>query len=691
MKRLIAALLAGAAALIVLAFALDALFPPDLTRYRNASTEILARDGTLLRAFTTRDGTWRLRTDPGAVDPGYLALLLAAEDRRFRAHPGVDPAALLRAAGQLAGNRRIVSGGSTITMQVARLLEPHRRSLIGKLHDIVRAAQLERRYSKDDILGVYLTLAPFGGNLEGVRAASLAYFGKEPARLTDAEAALLVALPQSPTARRPDRHPQAATATRNRLLARLAAAGAITPARAEEAAAEPVVPTRRDFPFDAPQFAAGLARHAAPGARIASTIDAGLEHRVAGVVARETAGLDDKVGVAAVVVDNRSRAIRAIVSGRGPGGDGAFLDLTLASRSPGSALKPFIYGLAFDGLMLHPDTMIDDAPLDIAGYEPQNFDREWHGPVTARQALQQSLNVPAIRVMERVGPDRLVARLRQAGARLRLKGDRPGLAVALGGVGIDLRDLTMLYAALANGGAVAPLETEEGASAPARPFLGAAAAWYLRDILEQSPPPDGVASPYLTAGRAIAFKTGTSYGFRDAWTVAYSQAYTVGVWVGRVEGSPRPGAFGRNTAAPLAFDIFGVLPPEDAAPESRPADAIAAAGTNALPLALRRLSEARAEAARPHLAYPPAASAIDLLRDADGDPRPVTLRAQGGRQPLRWIINGAPVPSDGGPVLAWRPDGPGFVHVTIIDSADRASRAIFRLQPGASPDDLNRR
>jgi penicillin-binding protein 1C len=678
MNRRLRLLLGGFAALIALTAALDALFPPDLTRYRAASTEIRARDGTLLRAFTTRDGTWRLRTDAGAVDPRYLGLLLAAEDRRFRAHPGIDPGALVRAAIQFARNGRIVSGGSTITMQVARLLEPHPRSLPGKLRDIVRAAQLERRYSKDDILGVYLTLAPFGGNLEGVRAASLAYFGQEPARLTDAEAALLVALPQSPTRRRPDRHPQAATAARDRLLIRLAASGAISAERAREAAEFPVASTRHPFPFDASQFAAGLAGRAAPGARIVSTIDAGLERDAAGIVSRETAGLDDKVGAAVVVVENRTRAIRAIVSGRSRAG--AFLDLTLTSRSPGSALKPFVYGMAFDGLMLHPETLIDDRPLDIAGYEPQNFDREWHGPVTARQALQQSLNVPAIRVMEQVGPERLVARLRQAGATLRIKGGRPGLAVALGGVGIDLRDLTMLYADLAAGGAAAPLAVEDGPTAPTRPFLGEAASWYLRDILEQTPPPDGVVSPYLTTGRAIAFKTGTSYGFRDAWALGFSAAYTVGVWVGRIEGSPRPGAFGRNTAAPLLFALFGALPTEEANPRPRPPDAIAAAGNSGLPPALRRLSEGGG--ARPHLAYPPAASTIDLLRDADGDPQPVTLRAQGGKQPLRWIIDGAPVPSDGGPVLDWRPDGPGFVHVTIIDSADHASRAVFRLQPG---------
>jgi penicillin-binding protein 1C len=396
-------------------------------------------------------------------------------------------------------------------------------------------------------------------------------------------------------------------------------------------------------------------------------------------VARATDGLDPKVGVAVLVVENRTHAIRAFVSGRGPESEGAFLDLTATRRSPGSALKPFVYGMAFDGLMLHPETLIEDAPLDIAGYEPQNFDREWHGAVTARQALQQSLNVPAIRVLERVGPDRFIARLRQAGAVMRLPSGKPGLAVVLGGVGINLRDLTMLYTGLANDGKIAPLAGEAG-QAPARDmtFIGPAAAYYLREILRQSPAPDGVVSPYLTQGRAIAFKTGTSYGFRDAWAVGYSDAYTVGVWVGRIEGTPRPGFYGRNTAAPLVFDIFGVLPPEESIRHPKPAEAIATANTSALPIALRRLSDGGAT--RPHLFFPPSAATVDFLHDPAGDPRPVTLRAQGGKEPLRWIVNGEPVASDGGPELQWHPDGPGFVHVTIIDGNDRSSRSVFRLR-----------
>jgi penicillin-binding protein 1C len=250
--------------------------------------------------------------------------------------------------------------------------------------------------------------------------------------------------------------------------------------------------------------------------------------------------------------------------------------------------------------------------------------------------------------------------------------------VVLGGLGINLRDLTMLYVALADGGTMAPLASEEGAAVKETPFLGSLSAYYLRKILEQSPAPDGVMSPYLTQGRAIAFKTGTSYGFRDAWAVGYSGAYTVGVWVGRVEGSPRPGSFGRNTAAPLVFDIFGVLPPENEKTPLKPKDAIETSGNAGLPIALRRLSDV--SETRPHLYFPPAAATVDLLHDPDGDAHPVTLRSQGGKEPLRWIVNGEPIKSDGGPELVWRPEGPGFVQVTIIDDSDRSTHSTFRLR-----------
>ncbi len=662
--------------LLLLLPILDLAFPPSLTRYNTTSVEVLASDGFSLAAFPAPGGVWRLRTSPSDVDPRYLSLLVAAEDRHFWHHPGIDPGALVRAAAQWLHTGHIVSGGSTLSMQVARLLEPHPRGMFGKLHDLVRAAQLERRYAKAEILAMYLTLAPFGGNIEGVRAASLTWFGHGPEHLSAGEAALLAVLPQSPSRRRPDLHAGAARLAVARLERRLAAAGD-APGLLRGAAAPDC--TRNSMPRLAGLFAAGLARHAPAGSVVRSTIDADLQRRLEGLLARELAGAEPQVGVAALVVDNRSRAVLASVGGRGAGYPGGALDLTQTRRSPGSALKPFIYGLAFDALLLHPMTLIPDAPGLIAGYAPRNFDATFHGAVTAQTALRQSYNVPAVEVLSRVGPGRFVAALRQAGATLALPGGRASLAVALGGLGINLRDMVELYAALGDDGRAQLLATEPGAPAERKPFIGPLARYYLRQILTGSPPPPGMAYAALTGGREVAFKTGTSYGFRDAWAAGYSGRFTVGIWTGRVEGTPRPGAFGRATAAPLMLDAFALLPSEEPRDAAIPPGAITATRTADLPASLRRLGGLPADAA-PGMAmdYPPTGASVDLLPAAGGGFDPVELRVAGGHAPFRWLVNGVPVPGRDA-VLAWQPDGPGTVRATVVDATDRAASSVFVL------------
>ena len=666
----------------------DRLCPPRLNRLV-ASKEVLAADGELLRAFPTSTGMWRLRTGVADVDPRYLSLLLAAEDKRFRTHGGVDAGAMLRAAWQYVRAGRIVSGGSTLSMQTARLLEPHRRSVSGKLHDMWRAWQLEERYDKDAILSMYLTLAPFGGNVEGVRAASLTWFGHDAAQLSEAEAALLVAIPQSPARRRPDRGFAAAVRAADRLVARLRAAGELPASWSDSGAAAAV---RHGLPRLAPLFCAGLARAAPAGARVRSTIDFDLQRRLEALLDREMASEPPAVGVAAVVVDNVTRRVRASVGGRGPGMAGADLDLAAARRSPGSALKPFIYGMAFDAGILHPLTLIADAPGLIAGYAPHNFDSLYHGAITAQTALRQSYNVPAVEVLEAVGADRFVAGLRQAGATIAMPGRQASLAVALGGLGISLSDMVMLYAALGDDGRTSPLVRVEGAAPRRVAFMGALAVYYLRQVLEGSPPPPGMAYAALTGGRAIAFKTGTSYGFRDAWAVGYSRATTVGIWTGRVDGTPRPGSFGRATAAPLMLQAFGLLPPEDDAASPPPEGAIVAEGNGELPTALRRLGATEdalpgdalpgdALPDRPVLDFPPAGSTIDLTPALGSlDYLPVTLRVRGGHAPFRWIVDGKPM-AGGGSELRWAPDGPGVAMVTVIGADDLAVHGSFILEP----------
>lgn len=667
--------------------------PLDLARYEDRSVLVLDSAGGLLRGFTARDGAWRLPARPADVDPRYLRMLLAYEDQRFRHHFGVDPLAVARALWQWARHGRIVSGASTLTMQAARLLEPRPRTLAAKLVEMARAVQLEQRRDKDGVLSLYLTLAPFGGNLEGVRAASLAYLGKEPRRLTAGEAALLVALPRSPTALRPDRFPAAARAARDAVITRMVQAGVLTAQQGREARAEPVPRRRRAMPFHAPHLARRLVaarRAGGADARIRrTTIDGALQRRVEALLRREQAFLDRAATVAVLVVENATRRVVAYA------GSADFfdarragqVDMVRAVRSPGSTLKPFIYGMGFDDRLIHPETIVVDAPRRFGAYRPENFLSAYHGEVTVREALQQSLNVPAVAVLDAVGPGRFVARLAAAGVRLRFSPGAgvPGLPVALGGAGVTLSDLVTLYAGLANSGVVAPLvyEAEDGGKPIGRPLLSRTAVWYLTRILNGAPPPAAFAEQRRTRDRRrIAFKTGTSYGFRDAWSVGYDAGHTVGVWVGRADGTPSPGRYGRKTAAPILWKLFDLLPE----PALRLAEAAPPAGviraTNAqLPPALRRLGGDR-RAARLAIVFPPAGAVVELSHVKEGRDG-LVLQAEGGRRPLEWLVNGRPIAAARGRRAVWRPDGEGYVNVAVIDADGRVARAEARLQRNA--------
>ncbi len=655
-------------------WALDRLFPPDLGRLADLSPAVVDRDGRPLRLFLNGEGAWRLPVaaeEP--VDPMMIHLLLAYEDRRFFAHGGIDPLALLRAAGQNVASGRVVSGASTITMQVARLLEPHPRSLMGKLQDMLRAAQLEVRFDKRTILSFYLTLAPYGGNLEGVRAAARAYFGKEPQELTVGEAALLVALPQSPTALRPDRFPDRARAARAKVLERAVEAGAITAAQAREDNEEPVPVVRAPAPMDAAHLAERLVRTHPGQVVIRTTIDGPLQRAVQDLARAEAAGLHERAGLALVVVDNASRAVLAAVGGPDPLDDRrqGWVDLLRARRSPGSALKPFIYGLGFNDGLIHPETLVADVSTRFGDYAPRNFDRDFDGDLTIREALQRSLNVPAVAVLDRVGPVRFAAALERCGVRLTLpRGvEVPGLPLALGGVAVDLWDMAALYAGLANGGRVAPLRAV--ADAPrveGVPLMAPAAAAQVLRILEGAAPPAGVVQAQeVRRRRPVALKTGTSFGFRDAWAFGVSGRYTVGVWTGRPDGTPVPGHYGRNTAAPILFRVFDRLPPE-------PGGAAAVEMAQA-PTLLRRLGGGEGDGIAPAMADPP--RLIFPLDSATveraGDDEPVIISASGGRRPLTWLVDGrriavTPVARD----VPWHPDGPGFARITVVDADGRS-------------------
>ena len=660
--------LLGAAVLAAGALAaLDRMFPPDLSRYADRSAELRDAHGATLNVALASDGKWRLAATADNVSARYLAMLIAKEDRRFWHHPGVDPFAALRAVGQLLTHGHVVSGGSTLTMQVARLLMPHRHDFVGKLIEAARAMQLELHYSKREILAMYLTLAPFGGNLEGVRAASLSYFQHEPDRLSDAEAALLVALPQSPTRLRPDRHPARALAAVTHVLDRTGP---------EESNA--VAFTRHPLPALAPHLAQRLALQPSP---IETTLDAGLQKSVEGLATREQPWLGSDADVAVLVVRNSDRAVLAYLGSGDYFGSFGMVDMVRARRSPGSALKPFIYGLAFDDAVILPDTLIDDVPLRIGNYAPRNFDRDFHGTVTARQALQQSYNLPAVEILDRVSPARMVASLTQSGATIALprSDSGPGLPVALGGLAISLEDMTKLYIGLAADGQVGPLRLlRSDPLAPTTALMTASSAQEIGDILRDTPRPEGVAP---SQPRAIAYKTGTSYGFRDAWALGYSDRYTIAVWVGRAEGTPRPGAFGINTAAPLLFKIFDLLPQEPPHVSHRPREPVDA--THLAP-SLRHFAPADAPLlsgpAAPRIVYPPAGATIDVAGE-EGKPLPIALEVSGGKPPYRWMVDGVPLPVPPiGAVMSWIPDGPGFARLSVMDADSHVTSEDLRLE-----------
>ena len=658
--------------------------PPALDRSHSASVLVLAADGSILRGFLTADGKWRLPVEPDAVDPLYRRMLIAAEDRRFAWHPGVDPIAAARAFFQLGLSGHIVSGASTLTMQAVRLLEPHPRSLVAKLAEMARALALERLSSKQEVLGLYLTLAPFGGNLEGVRAASLAYFGKEPARLSAAEAALLVAIPRSPERLRPDRHPEAARVARNRVLLRMAEAGVISPAVFAEAREEGVPRDRLVMPFRAPHLARHLLDERPAALVHRTTIDPLLQQRVEALLRREVSGLEREASLAAVVVDNRDRRVLAYVGGAdfASAARRGTLDLARALRSPGSALKPFIYAMAFDRLIIHPETVLEDRARNFGDYAPSDFDGRFQGEVTAREALQYSLNLPAVGLLDRLGPGRFTAALAAAGIRLRLPepAAEPGLAVALGGAGITLADLVRLYASLSNGGEVTPLRyREDDPITPGTAIFGPLAAWYVNDILAEAPPPAGVLPAEIRRGRRLAFKTGTSYGYRDFWAIGYDPEVTIGVWAGRPDGTPMPGHSGRLTAAPILFKIADLLGPSRSRDASPPPFGALLVGRNDLPPRLRRLEHrapATSQPGGPKIIYPPDGALIEWRGEE------VPLEAIGGKQPLRWLVDGRPL-APGAPRRGsyWQPEGIGFVQFSVIDAAGRSAHSTVRLSP----------
>ena len=621
------------AALLAALLALDLAFPPPLP-HTDQGVVVTARDGTPLRTYPGRDGIWRQPVAVDAVSPLYLQALLTYEDRWFRWHPGVNPAALLRAGWQALCHGRVVSGGSTLTMQVARILDPPAggsRSAAAKLRQVARAVQLEMRLSKDEILAIYLHRAPMGGIVEGVEMASRSYLGRDSRHLSHAEAAMLAVLPQAPSRLRPDRAPAAARAARDKVLARMQAAGVWSPqdvadARMEQVAVQPLraqwiaplaaerlrgaVPPRASVldAGDAGEGAALLARLRAGALSIAqrlgawgspaalglagagirtvrSTLDIELQTSIERMLRDRIDRLPPKVSMAVLVMHNDSLQVLAYAGSAdfSDASRAAHVDMVRGVRSPGSTLKPFLYALALDDGLVHSESLLVDAPQSFSGYQPGNFQASFSGPVSVAEALQRSLNVPAVDLLDRIGPARFAAVLRAGGLKLRMPAAaEPNLSLILGGAGTTLQELVGAYRALARGGQSGqPRLTADAPRVEAR-LMSPGAAYIVRDILEAGGHPD---RPFYEGGRRIAWKTGTSFGFRDAWAIGVTDEHTIGVWVGRPDGTPNPGFFGANIAAPLLHDIVAALPAVHAAARPRPASV----GTAAIcwPLGLR--------------------------------------------------------------------------------------------------------
>ncbi len=559
-KRLLATVVITMASCVVL----DKIFPLPLPDSRNGATVVLARDGTPLRAFADDNAIWRYPVTPEQVSPLYVEALLGYEDRWFWKHPGINPLALARAVAQMIRYRKPVSGGSTLTMQVARIIDPHSRTLHGKIKQIFRALQLEAHLSKREILTLYLNYAPFGGSIQGVQAASYAYLGKPAERLSRAEAALLAVLPQSPSRLRPDREAAAAQIARDKVLARMRDLHVWTAAQVADAKIESVAARTLSPPLKAALLAERL-REALPQQRsIRTTIDAELQSAMEARVTSYLARLPERTSAALLLVDNATLDTLAYV-GSGAFGDEARLghvDMVRALRSPGSTLKPFLYGLALDDGLIDSESLLVDAPQSFGSYRPANFNESFNGPIGAAQALRLSLNVPAVDLLDRVGPARFMARLANGGIDLQLpRGAEPNLSIILGGAGARLEELVGAYTAFNRAGIAARIRLLQDDTLIERRLMSDGAAWIIRAILEANPRPGYASDTFDTSGKPrVAWKTGTSYGYRDAWAIGATRRYTLGVWIGRPDGTPMPGQYGAITALPLLFQAVDSLP-----------------------------------------------------------------------------------------------------------------------------------
>lgn len=543
------------------------IFPlPEDKLRRPSSTFVYSRDGHLLNCFTSPDRFWRKPVALKQISPRLIRSVIACEDRWFYYHPGFNPVSLVSAAVDNIRAGRFVRGGSTITMQIARMMEPKPRTIPNKIIEILRAVQLELSYSKKSLLEIYFNLAPYGGNIEGVGAASYMYFDKAPDSLSLAEAALLTAVPSSPSQFRPDRDPKKCLDRRNLVLRYLRDDGVIPQPDYDQALKEELPYQRVAAAVTAPHFCQSMAAARINTPEIFSTLDFKLQTTCEQLARGYHGELMQKgiYNLSVVVLDNRTGDLLAMV------GSPDFADIgnhgqingALAPRSPGSALKPFAYALGFERGIISPALKVEDLPVNYAGYIPVNYDNEYHGVVSVSEALVQSLNVPAVNLTARVGLRDLYDLLRRGGiTTLDKKYFEYGLPLILGSGEVTLLELTNLYSTLARGGDFLPVRLAKGDPQPQPTRLLTPEACYLvTELLTELKRPDLPASWEFTPDMPkVAWKTGTSYGRKDAWAIGYNPEYTVGVWAGNFSAEGSVAIVGAEIAAPLMLDIFSQL------------------------------------------------------------------------------------------------------------------------------------
>ncbi len=539
----------GLAALLLLGWFF--CLPRNLFKGTVYSTVVESAEGELLGARIAEDGQWRF-PPADTVPERFARALVQFEDRWFRWHPGVNPVALVRAAVDNVRAGRVVSGGSTLTMQVIRLSRGKERTLRQKMIEAVQATRLELRCSKREILALYAAHAPFGGNVVGLEAAAWRYFGRPASELSWGEAATLAVLPNAPATMHPGRKREALLRKRNRLLERLLRHGDIDPDTYEAALAEDLP----EAPLPLPGWASHYVEHCPRGERTRTAIRLPLQKAVEAALdlRSEELAREGVADMAALVIDNRSGEVVAYVGNASPGRQrpGMQVDVAASARSTGSILKPFLYAAALQEGVILPRTLLPDIPVNLGGFAPQNFDRQFYGAVPADEALARSLNLPSVFLLREYGVPKFHALLQKVG--LTTLGREPswyGLSLILGGGEARLDQITAAYSSLVRDYLSAP----EGNGS-----WNPVALWYLFEALKEVNRPDELDWRLIRSIRKAAWKTGTSYGFRDAWAVGMTPEYTIGVWAGNAQGQGVPGLTGARTAGPALFDILNILP-----------------------------------------------------------------------------------------------------------------------------------